>query len=151
MPNSETDALLVAQTAARRMMADDAASASLGISIHDVEPGKAKARMQVTSEKVNGHNICHGGLIFALADTAFAFACNSYGHTTVAAAASIDFRRPATLGDELLATAIEIERSKRTGIYDVVVENASGQRVALFRGRSARLSESGEARLQSDT
>jgi acyl-CoA thioesterase len=89
---------------------------------------------------VNGHRICHGGLVFTLADSAFAFACNSHGESTVAAAASIDFLAPAREGDELHAVASELWRTRRNGIYEITVTNQRGERIAFFRGRSHQLS-----------
>jgi acyl-CoA thioesterase len=89
---------------------------------------------------VNGHQICHGGLIFTLADSAFAFACNTYNAATVAAGATIEFLAPGRLGDELTATAQEQSRSRRTGVYDVTVRNQRGECIALFRGRSHQTS-----------
>jgi acyl-CoA thioesterase len=95
--------------------------------------------MPVREDMVNGHKLCHGGLIFTLADSAFAFACNTYDSVTVASAANVEFLLPGRLGDELTATAEERSRSKRTGVYDVVVRNQHGESVALFRGRSHEL------------
>ena len=95
--------------------------------------------MTVREDMVNGHELCHGGLIFTLADSAFAFACNTYDAVTVASAASVEFLLPARLGDELTAIAEERSRSKRTGVYDVAVRNQQGDCVALFRGRSHEL------------
>jgi acyl-CoA thioesterase len=95
---------------------------------------------------VNGHRICHGGIIFTLADSAFAFACNSHGDNTLAAAASIDFLAPAREGDSLTADARELWRAGRSGIYEITVSNQRGDRIALFRGRSHRI----EGRLVND-
>jgi acyl-CoA thioesterase len=95
--------------------------------------------MRVRADMVNGHRICHGGLIFTLADSAFAFACNSYGDNVVAAAGAIDFLAPAREGDELTATARELWRSKRSGLYEIDVTNQHGERIALVRGRSQRI------------
>jgi acyl-CoA thioesterase len=95
--------------------------------------------MKVREDMVNGHQLCHGGLIFTLADSAFAFACNTYDLVTVAAAGTIEFLLSARLGDELTATAEERSRSKRTGVYDVTVRNQQGECVALFRGRSHQI------------
>jgi acyl-CoA thioesterase len=120
----------------KRMMAEDAASRSLGISLVSCGEGTAVARMQVREDMVNGHGIAHGGLVFCLADTAFACACNSWGPVTVAAAADIAFVAPARLGDELTAQAQVRVRSGRTGIYDVTVRRGATV-VAEFRGRSA--------------
>jgi len=132
------DALEGAQRAAAAMYADDRASRSLGIVIDDVAPGRASARLRVSAEMVNGHGIAHGGYIFLLADTAFAFACNTY-EPTVATAAEITFVRPAGEGDELVAEARERVRFGEAGVYDVTVRNGSGDVVAEFRGHSRRL------------
>jgi acyl-CoA thioesterase len=103
----------------------DRATRHLGIEIGEVGPGRATARMRVTGEMVNGHDIAHGGYVFLLADTAFAFACNTYDKVTVAAAAEVVFVRPARLGDELVAEAVERTRYGRSGIYDVTVRLAA--------------------------
>jgi len=95
--------------------------------------------MRVRGDMVNGHGVCHGGLVFALGDSAFAFACNSHNESTVAAAASIDFLAGAREGDELTAEAHELWRTRRNGIYEISVCNQRGERVALFRGRSYRI------------
>lgn len=92
--------------------------------------------MRVLPEMINGHHVCHGGLVFSLADTAFAYACNSYNESTVAAAGSIDFLAPARAGDELTAAAHELWRTRRNGLYEITVTNQRGERIALFRGRS---------------
>ena len=132
------DALERAQRAAEAMYAEDRASRSLGIVIDRVAPGMATARLRVSAEMVNGHRIAHGGYIFLLADTAFAFACNTYA-PTVAAAAEITFVRPAAEGDELAAEAAERVRFGEAGVYDVTVRNQAGDVVAEFRGHSRRL------------
>jgi acyl-CoA thioesterase len=126
----------VAEASARSMFSQDRASQALGMRILEVRPGYARLSMAVREDMVNGHQICHGGLIFTLADSAFAFACNTYDSVTVASAGSVDFLLPGRLGDELTATAEERSRSKRTGVYDVAVHNQRGECVALFRGRS---------------
>jgi acyl-CoA thioesterase len=125
---------------AQSMFERDRASRSLGMRILEVRPGYARMSMTVRDDMVNGHDICHGGLIFTLADSAFAFACNAGKPTTVASGASIEFLRSAHRGDELTAIAEERSRSKRTGVYDVSVQNQNGECVALFRGRSHQLS-----------
>lgn len=135
----ENESLQLARACAASMYSSDCASQALGIDVEMLEAGVASARMVVRSDMVNGHDICHGGLIFTLADTAFAFACNSYDVVTVAAAASVEFLRPALIGDELTATARETHKGKRTGIYDVEVHSGDGRRIALFRGRSSSL------------
>ncbi len=125
----------LAERCAEAMYAADLASQTLGIAVSDVSPGRANARMTVTATMVNGHDVCHGGLVFTLADTAFAFACNTYGVVTLAAGADVVFVRPARLGDELVATAVERHRGRRTGLYDVTVRCGDAV-VAEFRGRS---------------
>ena len=129
--------LETAQHCADAMMANDRSSQAMGISIEIPAVGQAIARMQVRDDMVNGFGVIHGGLTFALADTAFAFACNAYDTLTYAAAANIEFLRPATLGDELTATATEDYRGRRSGYYSVEVHNQRGELIALFRGRSA--------------
>lgn len=121
------------------MYQQDRASQTLGMSLVEVRTGFARLSMTVREDMVNGHHICHGGLIFALADSAFAFACNTYNRVTVAAGATIEFLRPGRLGDVLTATAEERSRSRRTGVYDVAVHNQSGECVAMFRGRSHQM------------
>jgi phenylacetic acid degradation protein PaaD len=110
----------VAELCAQALLAGDQASRSFGIRMEDVKPGAARLRMRVRPDMVNGHGICHGGIVFALADSAFAVACNTYNAVTVAAAASIDFLAPVRVNDELTAQAREVWRSKRSGIYEIV-------------------------------
>ncbi len=126
----------VARRCAAAMFTNDKASKSLGISVTVIEAGRAEAVFEVRENMLNGHDVCHGGFIFALADTAFAFACNSYDKVTLAASASIEFLRPAQAGDQLTAVATESHRGGRSGIYDVVVCNQEEEQIALFRGRS---------------
>ena len=133
------DAAETARRCAERMYADDVASQSLGISISDVAPGTAIASMKVRDDMLNGHGICHGGYIFTLADTAFAFACNTYDDVTVAAGADISFLESVRQDGELTATAIEVSRGGRSGLYDVTVRTSDGTVVAEFRGRSRSL------------
>jgi acyl-CoA thioesterase len=118
------------------MFANDRASKSLGIQILSVTPGRAVLTMTVREDMLNGHDICHGGLIAVLADSAFAYACNSYNEWTVASGFSIDLMAPSHLGDELTATCHEVSKTGRTGLYDTEVTNQQGKRVAVFRGRS---------------
>jgi len=118
------------------MFARDLASQSLGISVDVDGEGGAVARLQVTERMLNGFAVCHGGFLFTLADTAFAFACNSHGVVTVAAGASIEYLHPVQAGDRLQAIASERSRRGRTGIYDVSVRNQDDLEVAVFRGRS---------------
>jgi len=126
----------IAQKCCEMMWRNDHASQELGIVIAVQGPGAAEARLDVRRKMVNGHDICHGGYIFTLADTAFAFACNTYNRITVAAGASIDFVRPGRLGDTLKAVATEAHRGGRTGVYDVTVTNQDDELIAVFRGRS---------------
>jgi acyl-CoA thioesterase len=133
--------LKTAKQCAKTMWAGDKASKALGISIEIREVGVATARMQVREDMLNGFDVCHGGLLFTLADTAFAFACNAYDRVTVAASANIEFLRPAQLGDELHAIAREEYRGSRSGYYAVNVENQDGMLVALFRGRAVSRDE----------
>ncbi|MDY6944728.1 MAG: hydroxyphenylacetyl-CoA thioesterase PaaI [Pseudomonadota bacterium] len=123
------------------MYANDRASKALGMQVVEIRPGYAKLSMLVRDDMLNGHSACHGGFIFSLADSAFAFSCNSHGGVVVAAAASIDFLAPAQGGDVLSAVGVERWRSKRNGIYEVTVVNQRGDTVALFRGRSHQVRE----------
>ncbi len=147
---TQAEALKLAQEAAQAMWSRDHAAKGLGMSIADIQPGQARLRMQVRQDMVNGHAICHGGLLFTLADTAFAYACNSYNRNTVASACSIDFLAPAYLGDSLVAEAVERSLSGRTGVYDVTVSNEDGKAVALFRGKSYRIQGEVIASLEQD-
>src|SRR6516164_5823181 len=128
-----------AERAAAALYERDRASQALGMRLAAVRPGWARVVMRVRADMVNGHGVCHGGMVFALADSAFAFACNSYNESTVAAAASIDFLAGAREGDELTAEAGELWRTRRNGIYEISVCNQRGERIALFRGRSYRI------------
>jgi acyl-CoA thioesterase len=130
-----------AKCCAEAMYANDAASKALGIHVDIPGAGRAIARMTVREDMVNGFDVCHGGLLFTLADTAFAFACNGYDDVAFAAAASIDFLRPARLGDELKATAREDYRGTKSGFYTVEVCNQCDEIIAVFRGRSASTGE----------
>ena len=130
-----------ARRCAAALMANDRSSQALGIEVHIPEAGGAVATMTVREDMVNGLDVMHGGLTFALADTAFAFACNSHDEQAFAAAAHIEFLRPARLGDALTARAREDYRGRRRGFYTVEVCNQQGELVALFRGRSASTGE----------
>ena len=130
-----------AKRCADAMYANDAASKALGIRVEIPLAGEAVARMIVRDDMVNGFDVCHGGMLFTLADTAFAFACNAYDDLTFAAAASIDFLRPARLGDELRALAREDYRGRKSGFYSVEVRNQADELVVVFRGRSASRGE----------
>ncbi|MGH3387425.1 MAG: hydroxyphenylacetyl-CoA thioesterase PaaI [Actinomadura sp.] len=135
----------IARRSAEVMLRQDAASRSLGMLLEDVAPGVARVSMVVREDMVNGHGICHGGLLATLADTAFAVACNSHGEMTVAAGFDITFLEPGRLGDRLLAGAVERARRGRSGLYDVTVirrdpdGSADGLVLAEFRGRSRSL------------
>ena len=121
------------------MWSRDNATNALGMQLISIAPGVATITMRVRPDMVNGHHICHGGLIFTLADSAFAYACNSYNLNTVASACHIDFLAPAREGDVLEATATERSASGRTGVYDIEVKVQGGKLVALFRGKSYRI------------
>ena len=136
---ADAQAQQVAERVREVMLADDHATRALGIEIAEVGPGRALARMQVRRDMLNGFGICHGGLITTLADTAFAYACNSANHVTVAAGVSVDFVAPAHEGDLLSAHCEQRTQQARTGVYDVLVRNQHGHTVALMRGRSHRL------------
>jgi phenylacetic acid degradation protein PaaD len=138
-PLAADDAVRRAREAVQSLYLADLASQSLGIEIIDVAPGGVQIAMTVRSDMVNGLGLCHGGIIFAFADSAFAFACNSYGDPMVAAGANIEFLAPTPRGERLTATATEVSRSARHGIYDVTVTAASGAVLAHFRGRCSRL------------
>ncbi len=129
----------LAQAVAQAMFARDNASRKLGMRIEAVAPGYARLSMTVREDMVNGHAICHGGFIFTLADSAFAFACNSRNLNTVAAGGNIDFLAPAHIGDVLTAEAREQSLAGRTGVYDMTVTRQDGTRIALLRGKSARI------------
>jgi len=135
------DPIARARAAVQALYDSDPASQALGIAVLEAAPGRVRVDMTVRPDMANGHGICHGGVVFALADSAFAFACNSQGEAMVAAAASIEYLAPARIGERLVATASETSRVGRQGVYDVVVQTAPGSIVALFRGRCARLPE----------
>lgn len=129
----------LADAAADAMWSRDAVARALGMERVEVAPGRATLRMRVRPDMANGHHICHGGMIFTLADTAFAYACNSYNQNTVASACHIDFLAPGREGDLLEAQAVERAAGGRTGVYDVTVSVVGGKTLALFRGKSARI------------
>lgn len=133
------DAQALAERVARAMFDSDGASRGLGMTIVSVGPGHAEMTMTVRDDMLNGHAICHGGFIFLLADSTFAFACNSYNRTTVAQGCTIDYVAPAHRGDVLHARGTERSRTGRTGVYDIEVRNQHGKTVALFRGKSYRI------------
>jgi acyl-CoA thioesterase len=128
----------IARRSAAAMERADAASRAAGVRLLDVGPGRARTALTVEARHVNGHGICHGGYVFLLADAAFAYACNSYGVSTVAAGADIDFLLPVRLGAELVAEAVERAKTGRSGLYDVTVR-AGGEVVAEFRGRARQV------------
>ncbi len=136
------DAKRLAERAAAAMFSRDRASQDLGMKILEMGPGRAKLSMRVRGNMLNGHAICHGGFVFSLADSAFAFACNSHNRATVASGATVDFLTAVREGDELFAEAIEVWRSRRTGVYEVTVTTAAGEKVALFRGRAHEIAGS---------
>jgi acyl-CoA thioesterase len=121
------------------MMEKDRASKGLGLSVTQISPGAATLTMTVRLDMLNGFDICHGGFITLLADSAFAFACNSYNALTVASSLNVDFIESARLNDLLTADAIEVSQRGRTGVYDVAVRNQNGVLIAMFRGRSHRM------------
>jgi acyl-CoA thioesterase len=136
---TQQEAQALAERVADGMFSRDRASQGLGMRIAGVGPGHAELVMTVRPDMLNGHAICHGGFIFSLADSAFAFACNSYNQTTVASGCAIDFMAPAREGDVLTAIARERSVSGRTGVYDIEVKNQLGETIALFRGKSYRI------------
>ena len=138
-PLPAAEALALARDVGQAMWSRDNATKALGMEMTAIAPGTATITMKVRPDMVNGHHICHGGLIFTLADSAFAYACNSYNLNTVASACSIDFLAPAREGDVLEATAVERSTSGRTGVYDIEVKVLGANTVALFRGKSYRI------------
>ncbi|BCQ51399.1 hydroxyphenylacetyl-CoA thioesterase PaaI [Burkholderia gladioli] len=137
--DTPAEAGALARAAADAMYAADACTRALGIELVEVGPGHARMRMTVRPEFLNGHHTCHGGLIFTLADSTFAFACNSRNLNTVAAGCSIEFLRPVFENEVLTAEAVEQALAGRHGIYDIRVTNRAGETVAMFRGKSARI------------
>ncbi|KZE27322.1 hydroxyphenylacetyl-CoA thioesterase PaaI [Crenobacter luteus] len=133
------DSQALAEAAVGRMLANDRASARLGMRLLEVRPGYARIAMTVTEAMLNGFSICHGGMIFALADTAFAAGCNSWGPVAVGAGTTMDFLKSGQVGDELVAVCECVSQSGRTGLYDVTVRNQHGEVVAVMRGRSYRV------------
>jgi acyl-CoA thioesterase len=126
----------IAERVSSGMLAEDAASRGLGMRLDAIAPGRACMSMTVRTDMLNGFKVCHGGFIATLADSAFAFACNSYNELTMAAGFAADIVAPAHHGDVLSAEAVEVMRRGRTGVYDVRVTNQRGELVAVFRGRS---------------
>lgn len=135
-PSDPKTAQQIAEWVRDRMFANDRATQSLGMQVSAIAPGSATLTMRVREDMLNGHLTCHGGFITTLADSAFAFACNSYNELTVASSITVDFVAPARIGDVLTAQATEVSRAGRTGLYDCDIRNQHGERIAAFRGRS---------------
>jgi acyl-CoA thioesterase len=133
------DPQALAELAGKTMFERDPASQALGMLLAEIRPGHARMTMPVRRDMLNGHQTCHGGFIFMLADSAFAFACNSHNHNTVGAGCSIDYLAPGREGDLLTATAVEQALAGKTGVYDVTVSNQDGRIIALLRGKSHRV------------
>jgi acyl-CoA thioesterase len=133
---ASADAAQLARGCAAAMWREDRASQGVGMAIEHVAPGEARLTMTVTERMVNGHGLCHGGYIFMLADSAMAFASNSYNIRAVASHGTISFLQPAHVDDRLVAQATERHRAGRTGLYDVSVRRADGMVVAEFRGHT---------------
>lgn len=129
-------ALQIAERVRDGMYANDHAAQALGITVQSIGPGCATLTMTVRPDMVNGHDICHGGLIATLADTAFAYACNAYNEVSVASGFAIDLLAPGKRGDVLVARCHEVSKTGRAGVYDVEVSRQDGTRIAVFRGRS---------------
>lgn len=130
----------LAERAGAAMFERDRASQAMGMALAEIRPGYARMTMPVRDDMLNGHQTCHGGFIFALADSAFAFACNSHNHVTVGAGCTIEYLAPGRPGDVLCAEAQEQALAGKSGVYDVRVQNQDGKLIALFRGKSHRLS-----------
>ncbi|TAG25246.1 MAG: hydroxyphenylacetyl-CoA thioesterase PaaI [Burkholderiales bacterium] len=130
----------LATAVGEQMFASDVASReTMGMRLLECKPGYARMSMEIKSLHLNGHKICHGGFIFTLADSTFAFACNSHNKIAVAAGCSIEFLKPGQLGDVLTCEGIEQTLSGRHGIYDMKVTNQNGEVIAMFRGKSAQI------------
>jgi acyl-CoA thioesterase len=134
-----SDPQALAELAGKTMYERDPASQALGMTLDAIRPGFARMCMRVREDMLNGHGTCHGGFIFMLADSAFAFACNSHNFNTVGAGCTIDYLAPGRAGDVLVAEAVEQALAGKTGVYDVVVTDQDGRKVALFRGKSHRV------------
>jgi acyl-CoA thioesterase len=135
-----SDPQQLAELAGKTMYERDPASQGLGMKLDEIRPGYARMSMRVRGDMLNGHQTCHGGFIFMLADSAFAFACNSHNFNTVGAGCTIDYLAPGREGDLLVAEAVEQALAGKTGVYDVTVKNEEGRTIALFRGKSHRVS-----------
>ncbi len=139
MGNTVTPEAIAAKVGETMFAVDVASKATMGMELLLCAPGHARMRMQVREFHLNGHGICHGGFIFTLADSTFAFACNSHNNNAVAAAASIEFLKPAQLGDVLTSSGVEQVLVGRHGVYDMTVRNQRDEVIALFRGKSAQI------------
>jgi acyl-CoA thioesterase len=139
MPIQTVDPQTLAEAVGRALYALDRNAQALGIRLEETRPGYARMQLMVRAEMSNSHDICHGGIIFTLADTAFAYACNSHNHNTVASGCAIDFVAPAHPGETLGAVAEERALAGRTGVYDVEVHGEDGRIIALMRGKSYRI------------
>ena len=144
MPSTATDPANMTEQEIARACADimyenDQASQFLGINLVDIAPGQATMSMEIKPYMLNGHENCHGGFIFSLADSCFAFACNSRNNICVGQSVSIDYLSPGKLGEVLTASAVELKHGGRTGLYEITVNAPNGSAVAHFRGRSYRL------------
>jgi acyl-CoA thioesterase len=135
-----SDPQALAELAGKTMYERDPASQALGMALDEIRPGYARMSMPVRRDMLNGHGTCHGGYIFMLADSAFAFACNSHNFNTVGAGCTIDYLAPSGEGDVLSAEAVEQALLGKTGVYDITVTNQDGRKIALFRGKSHRVS-----------
>ena len=140
MTKQHLDPQLLAQQVGAAMWSRDRATQALGMQLMGIKPGYAQVSMPVTADMLNGHQTCHGGYIFTLADTAFAYGCNSHNQNTVGAACHIDYLAPAHVSDVLEAECVERSLAGRTGVYDVTVRVRGGKDIALFRGKSYRVS-----------
>ncbi len=136
---SNVNAQALAELAAKTMYERDPATRDLGIELLEIRPGYARMSMTVRATMLNGHQSCHGGYIFLLADSAFAFACNSHNFVTVGAGCTIDYVAPGRVDDVLTAEGVEQVVAGKTGVYDITVRNQHGQTIALFRGKSHRV------------
>lgn len=139
--NQELIPQQVAEHCAEALLLRDHTARSIGANCEQVGPGHSRFNMTVRQQMLNSHQTCHGGMIFTLADTAFAYACNSYNQVALATSCSIEFLRPVYLGDILTADAREQSLNGRSGVYDITITNQNSQTVALFRGKSLQIRE----------
>lgn len=137
--NFGADPQALARAVGAVMYERDTGSQAMGIRLEEIRPGFARMTMAVRPDMLNGHGLCHGGFIFTLADSAFAYACNSGNHSTVASGCAIEFLAPGIQGDVLQAEAVEQSRTGKTGVYDITITNQDGKRIALFRGKSYQI------------